>query len=156
MGDTLRLEDPAGKFSLAATLLKTKRLPALEGSPGHGPLFGALLEIENTGADVYRDMPDSGAVAVPVKGWTIVSTVPQGKGVPRQPDTIAVDPGKAVKRWVWFDVAPGDRRQGAALDARLRRREGHRGVDPGGRRRVTSVLAPAWRCAARRGHPRTR
>jgi hypothetical protein len=106
VGDTLRLDDPAGGFSLAATLLKTKRLPALGGSAGHGPLFGALLEIENAGADVHDDMPDSGAVAVPTTGWTIGTTVPQGKGVPRQPDTIAVDPGEAVMRWVWFDVAP--------------------------------------------------
>jgi hypothetical protein len=106
LGDALQLKDPAGKFSLAATLLTTKRLPASGGSQGHGPLLGALLEIENTGTGVYRDMPDSGAVAVPVKGWTIVSTVPQGEGVPRQPDTIAVQPAKAVKLWVWFDVAP--------------------------------------------------
>lgn len=106
VGDSLQLKDPAGKFSLAATLLRTKRLPPSIGSQGHGPLFGALLQIENVGADAYRDMPDSGAVAVPAKGWTIGSTVPAGKDVPHQPDTIALNPGKVVKRWVWFDVAP--------------------------------------------------
>jgi hypothetical protein len=106
VGDMLRLQDPAGKFTLAATLLTTKRLPAASGSQGHGPLFGALMKIANGGADVYDDMPDSGAVAVPVKGWTIGTTVPQGDGIPGQPDTIAVKPGEAVKRWVWFEVAP--------------------------------------------------
>jgi hypothetical protein len=106
VGDTLQLNDPAGRFSLAATLLNTKRLPARGGSQGHGPLFGALLQIEDAGADVYRDVPDSGAVAVPVTGWTIGTTVPAGKDVPHQPDTIALKPGKAAKRWVWFDVAP--------------------------------------------------
>jgi hypothetical protein len=105
VGDTLQLKDPAGRFSLAVTLLKAKRLPALAGAQGHGPLFGALLKMENAGADVYRDVPDSGAVAVPVKGWTIGSTVPTGKDVPHQPDAIALQPGTSVKRWIWFDVA---------------------------------------------------